>query len=200
MTTEQKIWQRIQRLVQVRPDGVPGRVTAEAIAQALGLKLEEDVPANEQWPLDREADLRAFYGAPGTGHVSIPVPYTIYYEGKPLNKITVHERIAQSVMNALGNVYRHYGDKQIAKLKLNVFDGCFNNRPKRGGSSLSVHAFAAALDFGAEWNGLHVDHTKALFAKPEYEAWWRAWEAEGAVSLGRERDFDYMHIQFARLP
>ena len=35
--------------------------------------------------------------------------------------------------------------------------------------------------------------------KADYDKWWEFWEEEGAVSLGRARDFDWMHVQFARL-
>ena len=37
------------------------------------------------------------------------------------------------------------------------------------------------------------------FWGPEYDAWWRCWESEGWVSLGRLRNFDWMHIQAAKL-
>ena len=33
----------------------------------------------------------------------------------------------------------------------------------------------------------------------EYAAFWQFVEAEGAVSLGRARDYDWMHFQFATL-
>ena len=31
------------------------------------------------------------------------------------------------------------------------------------------------------------------------ERWWALWEEEGFVSLGRAGDFDWMHVQAARL-
>ena len=40
---------------------------------------------------------------------------------------------------------------------------------------------------------------KATFAKPEYERWWQCWEEEGWLSLGRTRNFDWMHVQAAKL-
>ncbi|MCF8078467.1 MAG: hypothetical protein K9K88_04215 [Desulfobacterales bacterium] len=40
---------------------------------------------------------------------------------------------------------------------------------------------------------------RAHFARTEYDAWWRLWEEEGWVSLGRQRNFDWMHVQAAQL-
>ena len=40
---------------------------------------------------------------------------------------------------------------------------------------------------------------RARFSGAEYEDWWRIWEEQGAVSLGRQRDVDWMHLQFATL-
>jgi hypothetical protein len=36
-------------------------------------------------------------------------------------------------------------------------------------------------------------------AQPEYAPFLDLWEAEGFVSLGRARNFDWMHVQAARL-
>lgn len=201
------LWRDIQRHladqlgIDLRPDGDPGGATARAVAQALG--MIRTVPAAEiavsQWPRDRRAEMDAFYGAPGNHLTQIVPPYPLKYDGKVVPKITVHEKIAPAVLRVLQQVLDYYGMTKIKALKLDVYDGCFNNRPKRGGSTLSTHAYASAIDFCAEDNSLKQDHTTARFAKPEYEAWWRAWEAEGAVSLGRARDFDWMHVQFARL-
>lgn len=199
--TDLHTWQAIQRKCGVRPDGIPGPATATAIAEHLGIDLtDHPQSAANRWPIDNAAAMLAFYGDIGTGHTQITPPYPLLYEGRPLKTITVHGRIALDVTRALEQVLSQYGHDEIKRLRLNRFDGCYNPRKKRGGTTWSTHAFAAALDFAAEHNQLNQDHRTALFAKPEYEAWWRAWENVGALSLGRTRDFDWMHIQFARLP
>jgi hypothetical protein len=38
--------------------------------------------------------------------------------------------------------------------EINTWDGCFNIRKKRGGSSLSLHSFGMAVDFNASHNPL----------------------------------------------
>jgi hypothetical protein len=173
-------------------------MTASKVAAALGINANpSDAPGH--WPRDTTLEMESFYGLPGTGLVRIIPPYALFYAGKKVDGITVHKKIADPVMRVLAKVLAHYGPERIEELRLNIYDGCYNNRPKRGGTSLSTHAYAAAIDWCAESNALRQDHNTALFARPDYVAWWQAWEAEGAVSLGRARDFDWMHVQFARL-
>ena len=50
-----------------------------------------------------------------------------------------------------------------------------------------------------ELNQLRWGKDKAAFARPEYARWFDLWEEEGALSLGRVRNYDWMHVQFARL-
>ena len=198
-----KLIQEIQRFVGARPDGEPGPETWGKIADRLGVAVAP-AKAEGDWPVDSsrsgQAEMRAFYGHPGSEDrlTLIVPPYPLKVDGHPVKKIRVHEIIAPAVLAVLAQTKQFYGDR-IPALKLDVFDGCFNPRPKRGGSTWSTHAFGAALDFGAEWNQMAWDHSQALYAKPEYASWWRFWEDQGALSLGRERDFDWMHIQFARL-
>lgn len=194
--TTRETWQAIQRHLGIVPDGDAGALTARAVFDALNL---QETPATTKWPRDNDAELRAFYGAPGTNHVQIIPPYQLYYEFKPVAKITVHEKIAGAVLEALNKVKKHYSPEDISRLHFNRYDGCFNNRVRRGGTRLSVHAYAAALDFDAAHNTLHQDHTTAFFAREECIPWFEIWESVGATSLGRKWDKDWMHTQFANL-
>jgi hypothetical protein len=65
----------------------------------------------------------------------------------------------------------------------------------RGGSSWSVHSFGAAIDFLPDENQLKWGKDKASLARPEYEAFWEIWENEGWMSLGRRKNYDWMHVQ-----
>ena len=87
----------------------------------------------------------------------------------------------------------------MKELGLDLVGGCFNNRPMLGGSKPSMHAYGIAWDLDPERNQLKWDHKLAVFATPKYEKFWAIVEQYGATSLGRERDFDWMHFQFARL-
>lgn len=46
---------------------------------------------------------------------------------------------------------------------------------------------------------LKVHRPQARLSGTDYDAFWEFVEDEGGVSLGRERDYDWMHFQFARL-
>jgi hypothetical protein len=70
---------------------------------------------------------------------------------------------------------------------------------KRGGSTPSTHAFGAAIDHDPCNNRLRWGRLKARLANPSCEEFWRIWESEGWVSLGRTKNYDWMHIQAVKL-
>ena len=193
--------QAIQQKVGVEADGVIGPVTIEAIARALGII---EAPAAEEGPIPPQSRVRlgkSLYGSPGCEEnlVNVTPPYPLLYEGKPVKSIRVHRCIAARVERALRAVLEHYGQEAISRLGLDQYSGSYNYRSSTGGSSLSMHAWGIALDFDAEHNTMQMHKPEARFSGAEYEDWWRIWEEQGAVSLGRERDYDWMHLQFARL-
>ncbi len=93
----------------------------------------------------------------------------------------------------------HYGIQEIQRLRLDLLGGCLNVRTMRGGRRYSLHSWGIAVDYDPERNRLKWGRDRASFAQPEYDPWWKLWEEEGWVSLGRHRNFDWMHIQAARL-
>jgi hypothetical protein len=152
-----------------------------------------------RWPRQREC--ASFYGAPGTGHALIDLPYPMRIAWDPhvaIRRITIHRRCSDSACRVLTKVHTFYGHEQIRDLGLDLFGGCFNNRPMRGGTALSMHAFACAIDFDPARNLLKWSHAKARLARPDAARFWELWEEEGWLSLGRARDFDWMHVQAAR--
>jgi hypothetical protein len=108
-------------------------------------------------------------------------------------------KVKDSLAKVLAKVRRHYGLGGIAELRLDLYGGGFNLRDKRGGTTMSTHAWGIAFDFDPDRNKLHWGRDRAAFAQPEYDAWWRAWESEGWVSLGRTKNYDWMHVQAARV-
>jgi hypothetical protein len=154
-----------------------------------------------KWPLQTTAALNAFYGPVGTNQVMIRVPYPlrIAWDTKSIaNKIQCHTKIAESVLSVLEQTKAHYGS-DISNLGLDLYGGCLNVRKMRGGTNYSVHSWGTALDFDPSRNQLKMNHATATFAKPIYNKWFDFWESEGATSLGRSCDFDWMHVQFACL-
>lgn len=155
------------------------------------------VSHSQVWP--RQSECLAFYGSPGTNHTKITPPYPIYYGDQELHSITINKRCAESALRILEATLAHYGQPEIHRLGIDRYSGCFNNRVMRNGRTLSMHAFACAWDWDANRNTLRMNHTQAQFAKLEYAPFIDAHEAEGWISLGRARDFDWMHFQAARL-
>lgn len=185
----------IQAAVGVAADGVIGPRTIEALMAALKL---EDAP---QWPTQAEVRSgKSIFGAPGEASlVSIVPPYPLLYEGQSVRSIRVHESIAAHVQAALQEVLDHYGQTEIHRLGLDQYGGSYNFRATTSGQSLSMHAWGVALDFAPATNAYSARAPRATLSHPDCEAWWRIWESHGAVSLGRERNIDWMHLQFARL-
>jgi hypothetical protein len=143
-----------------------------------------------------------FYGPVGENQTKLEVPYKLKLAWAPsttLTKITCHEKVAKSLYSIFENTLKTYGEKEISKLRLDLFGGCLNVRKMRGGSSWSIHSWGAAVDFDPDNNQLKWTKDKASFAKKEYDNFWKIVEKEGWVSLGRERNYDWMHIQSARL-
>jgi hypothetical protein len=161
-------------------------------------------------PFPVQADCRRFYGTPGANHVKLVPPYDMTYEGKPVKSIAINKKCADSAFRALTQIAKEYNANDRKALGLSIYAGCFNNRPMRGGSQLSMHAYACAIDFDPARNQLKWgrEGTKLANGKlvnvprlslPDCVAFWKAWEAEGWLSLGRARNFDWMHVQAARL-
>ncbi|TCO08040.1 M15 family metallopeptidase [Natronoflexus pectinivorans] len=161
------------------------------------------VPNPHQWPVQHTKKFYDFYGERGSNLISIDLPYEMKLAWQlrtKVKKTSCHKKVADSVVKVLQRVRDIYGLKELQKLRLDLFGGCFNNRPVRNGALWSTHAWGIALDFDPDRNQLRWGRDKALLANPVYDDWWKCWEDEGWISLGRKRNFDWMHVQAARLP
>ena len=167
-----------------------------------------NIPNPNNWPGDRQSALNDFYGAPGRKGKDVPLksidlPYThtlAWDLNVKVNRFSCHAKVADSMEKVLTEVFEHYGEERIKELGLDLWGGCFNFRKKRGGSTLSTHSWGIAVDYHPEMNRLRWGWNEAVFARPDYDFWWKAWEAEGWVGLGRVANFDWMHIQACRTP
>lgn len=77
--------------------------------------------------------------------------------------------------------------------ELKTWDGCFNIRKKRGGVSMSLHAWGVAIDINAAWNGFGKTPTMSkglvkCFTDAGFD-WGGAWTKP-----------DGMHFQLSKLP
>ena len=181
----------------LKPDGVVGPRTWKFITN-----ISTNTPLSQKWPKQDYNSMVNFYGPVGENITKLEVPYKLKLAWAPtttLTKISCHEKVAKSLYTIFENTLKTYGEKEIPKLKLDLFGGCVNVRRKRGGSSWSIHSWGAAVDLDPDNNQLKMGKDKASFAKPIYNDFWKIVESEGWTSLGRARNFDWMHFQAAYL-
>ncbi|HEU0223340.1 MAG TPA: hypothetical protein VFR34_14165, partial [Paracoccaceae bacterium] len=110
-----------------------------------------------------------------------------------------HERAADSLARILARVAATYAPAEIERLGLDMLSGDYQARRMRGGTRTSMHAWGIAIDFDGCNNRLTWGRDQASFARDAYLPWWQIWEEEGWVSLGRHRNFEWAHVQAARL-
>lgn len=188
----------VQKKVGVTVDGIAGQKTWSAIAKALGVNTT--TASN----LPTQAVVRSgnsIFGKAGdeSNLVNIKPAYQLYYCGTPVKTIRVHKAIADRVEAALKEILAHYGLAEIKRLGLDQYSGSYNYRKSTNSKSMSMHAWGIALDFAAEKNGMYTKKPQASLSHPDCNKWWEIWEKHGAVSLGRECNYDWMHLQFAKL-
>jgi len=154
------------------------------------------------WPDQNEANLNTFFGAVGANQSKLVLPYphrVAWNLRQTIHSFSCNSKVHDSAQRALTKVFDHYGMERIKELRLDRWGGCLNVRKMRGGSKWSMHSWGIAIDYDPDRNQLKWGRDKAAFAQPEYDSWWRFWEEEGWVSLGRTRNYDWMHVQAAKL-
>lgn len=182
----------VELLLEQQATGRPARLWRD----------EQPIDLNPHaWP--SEADLEARFGPPGgVALVRMRCPWRLklaWDRTQTLDSFFCHADVAQSMASVLERVHAHYGDAEIRRLGLDLFGGCYNPRKKRGGSSWSTHAWGIAVDWDPRRNRLSWGRERAHLARADYLHWWRFWEEDGWLSLGRTRNFDWMHVQAAKL-
>lgn len=128
--------------------------------------------------------------------IALPFPMRLAWDKKTkVTKMRCHKLIAQKLSNALLEILQVYGLPKIQELGIDLFGGCFNFRAMRGGSDWSRHAWAVAIDLDPERNQLKETSKTARFARPEYKPMIDIFYKHGFISLGREKNYDWMHFE-----
>jgi hypothetical protein len=142
------------------------------------------------------------YGAPnvtGEGYlVSINLPYPMrlaWDKDTTVNRMRCHKLVANNFMLVFNDLLFHYGYERIKELGIDLFGGCFSYRKMRTGSAWSLHSWGIAIDLDPARNTLSETKATARFAKPEYKAMIDIFYKHGFISLGREKNFDWMHFE-----
>lgn len=187
----------IDQGLNITADGIWGPKTESAVKSILEPKKIKP----SEWPRETTQELCDFFGSPGENlvRVSLPYPHRLSWDmDTKINSFKCNGYVKDSLEKILQKVLDHYGIDRIKELRLDVWGGCFNIRKIRGGDRMSTHSWGIAVDYDPKNNKLKWGKDKASFAKPEYDFWWKCWEDEGWVSLGRTKNFDWMHMQACR--
>ena len=180
-------------------DNVEELVKVEVI-KPIPVKTSGKVTPVRSWP--RQKDCVKFFGKVGTNQDTcvLPFPMVIAWDPKKkVNKFSCHRLVKMPMERIFQRTLEHYGYERIQELRLHYWGGCLNVRKMRGGSSYSMHSWGIAVDLDPDNNQLRWGRDKATFAKPAYNKFWEFVYDEGAISLGKERNFDFMHFQFSTL-
>lgn len=146
--------------------------------------------------------LKKKYGIPnktGEGYLTIiDLPYPMFLNwdtSKYVTRMSCHKLAADKFKAVFKEILEVYGIDEIKRLQIDDFGGCFNYRAMRGGSELSVHSWGLAIDLDPDRNLLKETSKTARFARPEYKPMIDIFYKHGFESLGREKNYDWMHFQ-----
>lgn len=142
------------------------------------------------------------YGKPnvtGDGYlvtILLPYPMRLAWDTETIvHKMRCHKLVSGRFLAVFNEILRVYGYAKIKELGIDLFGGCFNFRKMRGGNDWSKHSWAVAIDLDPGRNQLKETSTTARFARPEYKQMIDIFYKHGFISLGREKNYDWMHFE-----
>ena len=151
-----------------------------------------------------QAQIEAKYGKAnktGAGYLTslqLPYPMFLNWDTKTtIKSFQCHKLIKDRLFNVFNDILLHYGLDEIKRLQLDDYGGCFNYRLMRGGTKLSTHSWGISIDLDPDRNLLKETSATARFARPEYKPMIDIFYKHGFLSLGREKNYDWMHFETA---
>jgi len=179
----------MQERLGVTPDGFWGPKSIAACQR----HLRSLIPQPNPWPASDQKSLTAFYGPPGDESRLTRLDVTgleMKYEGAAVASLLCHRAVSSRLKRVLIEI-----SQSPHAWVLKHFDGCYNNRPMRGGSLPSLHERGAAIDFAASTNGLKTSWPMAASMPLEVM---EMFAREGWLSAGAFWGRDAMHFQATR--
>ncbi|MGG7566210.1 hypothetical protein ACQ5SO_08630 [Rhodovulum sp. DZ06] len=168
----------------------------------------ETLPNPSGFPAESrgQREIRDFYGAPGVKDgreprlVRVELPWRMklsWNRSLSRSSLRVHEKCAESLVRVLARIEAAYSPAQREDLGIDIFSGDYNPRKMKGADRHSLHSWGIAFDFDHTRNSLHANGAEARLGQRDAIPFWEAWEAEGWYSLGRMKNYDFMHVQAA---
>jgi hypothetical protein len=147
-------------------------------------------------------ELISKYGQPndtGSGYltmIKLPYPMSLSWDmDVKVTRMSCHKLIADKFLAVFNDLLDHYGYEKIVELGIDRLGGCFNFRKMRGGSDYSKHSWGVAIDLDPVRNKLKETSRTARFARPEYKPMIDIFYKHGFISLGIEKNYDWMHFE-----
>lgn len=143
------------------------------------------------------------YGQPGDPDnlttIQLPYPMRIAWDvSKTVTRIQCHKLIADKLLNVFKDLLNHYGLSELQRLGIDLYGGCVNVRLMRGSrTKWSRHSWGIAIDLDPARNKLKETKRTARFARPEYKPMIDAFYKHGFLSLGLEKNYDWMHFEIS---
>lgn len=195
MTQDQQI-RAVQRKLNLSDDGIDGRKTWAAIYTGIvGLPEEPvEVIVGRHIPEDNYDSICSAYGKPGneSNLVRFTFPYEMKLYGETAIKTHRCHKDCKTDLEAILETARdELGMDYIKEYHLNHYDGCYNYRKMRGGSSSSRHSWGIAIDIAAQYNGNKVRKPQAEMPQEFINIFKQFGWKSGGDAWGR----DYMHFQ-----
>lgn len=142
------------------------------------------------------------YGKPnvtGEGYlvtIQLPYPMRLAWDTDTIvHRMRCHKLVADKFLAVFNEIHRVYGYEKIKELGIDLFGGCFNFRRMRGGNDWSKHSWGIAIDLDPARNKLKETSRTARFARPEYKDMIDIFYKHGFISLGVEKNYDWMHFE-----
>lgn len=195
MTQDQQI-RSVQRKLGLIVDGIDGANTWRAIhSNIVGIPSNQPTQTYKTpIPSDSYEALCKAYGKPGdeTKLVRFNFPYAMKLYGEsPITTHRCHKDCKADLEAILETARDELGMDFIREHHLDHYDGCYNYRSMRGGSSMSRHSWGIAIDIAAQYNGNKVRKPKAEMPPEFIKIFQRFGWKSGGAAWGR----DFMHFQ-----
>lgn len=148
-------------------------------------------------PRGRNGDANPAWVSKNIIGISAPWPLMTAWDFKPVSKIRVHRKCADSLQRVLDAIWlaSRRRESKIQEWGMHLYAGGFNYRLMRGSTRLSMHSWGCAVDFDSARNSFG-DQTPNFENIPQVLD---AFAAEGWTWGGRWNKPDGMHWQAAKI-